>query len=99
MSIIFFRLIFSPFGNANIKDNRLSKRCANEIQAYKTSHIDRKALTRTRDVKTLGGVNNITQRRIKSRSEFMSQASGVKQVLIMLFNYPKDVTIKGSTVS
>jgi hypothetical protein len=94
-----FGHIFSPFGNANIKDNRLCKRCANEMQAYKASHIDHKALARTRDVKALGGVNNITQRRTKSRSEFMSQAPGVKQVLIMLFNYPKDVTTKASTVS
>jgi hypothetical protein len=69
------------------------------MQAYKASHIDYKALARTRDVKALGGVNNITQRRTKSRSEFMSQAPGVKQVLIILFNYPKDVTTKASIIS
>ena len=89
-----FERIFSPFGNANIKDTRLCKRCVNKMQAYKASHINHKALARTRDVKTLGGVNNITQRRTKSQSEFMSQAPGVKQVLVILFNYPKDVTTK-----
>ena len=54
---------------------------ANEMQTYRASHIDHKALARTRDVKALQRVHNITQKRTQIQNDFMAQALRVQKVL------------------